>query len=324
MRLLGSWPLTFCHQKTISIDNNHWLQLNSCDAFTRIGGINRIPLLSNQFIAEPKIEGILYWDPWISCWQELSNHRDRWLTPLSLLQASQHLAPIWSAIPRYFSSDLKLQSPLPLDSNANIIQHQLCPFPCGCVCERADALVTVYPLNAGYQHMWVTLFLISSVSRQRMCPFISDWVSATLSHPQRFPLNLRQCSLMPSSFQLSPSLFPTLAYPLCIFVFGQQFSICSTVVNVTTINAEHTKHIFTNWINFNHFLCILLIFVHTHTHTHRLWVSSQLEFTESCLQLWQRSRRSYYALELPANLSITDTHKHTHSRALTQWLRWGT
>lgn len=102
----------------------------------------------------------------------------------------------------YNSSEVKI--PMLMSSNSS---PALSPVA---VCVSADALVTVYPLNAGYQHMWVTLFLISSVSRQRMHPFISDWVSAALSHPQFFPLNLWPYTLMPSSFlQLLLFLFPT-------------------------------------------------------------------------------------------------------------------
>ncbi len=95
---------------------------------------------------------------------------------------------------------------------------QPCHFPSGCVCVHL-ALVTVYPLNAGSQHMWVTLFLISSVRRQRTNPFISDWVSAGQSTDNQtrslplflnlFPLDLWQHTQIP--FLISPS-FTLLIY----------------------------------------------------------------------------------------------------------------
>lgn len=72
---------------------------------------------------------------------------------------------------------------------------QPCHSPCSCVWVHL-ALVTVYPLNSESQHMWVTLFLISSVSRQRTGPFILDWVwtgQSTETQPRSlffFPLHL--------------------------------------------------------------------------------------------------------------------------------------
>lgn len=83
-----------------------------------------------------------------------------------------------------------------------------CHSPCSCVWVHL-ALVTVYPLNSGSQHMWVTLFLISSVSSQRTGPFILDWVwtgQSTETQPRSlffFPLHLWQCNVISLSFLFS-------------------------------------------------------------------------------------------------------------------------